>query len=108
MKINDITGGLKAYVAATKKETASEEEVLSRCNTCLKCPMRIKTRGISKVSQFLALLARQNNVNKDISEYSCGICMCSLLLLTNALPENLHKDTPEQAKKREKTNCWMK
>lgn len=108
MKPSDVSGAIKAYVAATKKETASPEEVLRRSKICLACPMRVRTRGISRVSKFLGELARINNADKKISEFSCGVCSCSLLLLTTALPENLHQDNEKQKQKRNKTACWMK
>ena len=108
MNLSDITGALAAYRAATKKETASPEQVLRRTTICLTCPMRVRTRGVSKVSQFLGELARLNNADKNISEFSCNVCGCNLLLLTTALPENLHQDNAEQKQVRDKTNCWMK
>lgn len=108
MKLTDVTGALKAYRAATKKETAPPDVVASRVRVCLTCPQRKRTQGISRVSKYLADLARLNNADKNISDFSCNICGCSLLLLTSALPENLHVDSEVQKTKREKTNCWMK
>lgn len=108
MKLSDITGAIRAYKAATRLETVSDEEAAKRAAICLQCrPWRQRTRGVSKVSQALAQYAGLNNADKRISDYSCSLCGCSLLLLTSALPENLHKDSPEQKAKRAKTKCWM-
>lgn len=107
MKISDITGALRAYKAATRLETVSDMVATERANVCLRCPQRKKTTGISRISRFLSELARQHNVDKNISNFSCGICSCNLQLLLSALPENLHKDSPEQKAKRAKTKCWM-
>lgn len=107
MKAKDISGALKAYIAATKQETVSAEDAEERSKICRKCPKRIPTRGISRVSRMLADLARLHNSDQNIANYSCGICSCSLALLVPSLPENLHQDTEEQKTERLKTYCWM-
>lgn len=107
LTLQGALGAAKAAAAAIQGNVEPASVVLSRAEVCLKCPRRIRTTGVSRVSQRLAELSRLNNADKNISDFSCGICGCSLLLLLSAIPANIHKDSPMEQRQRQKTNCWI-
>jgi hypothetical protein len=104
--MNKYLAAINAYAEATKKNVVDTTTIEERSRICLGCPQRVKTRGMSRVSKILGVLSGKHGVDKGVSDFSCNVCSCSLLLLLPALKENLHKDTPEEAKKRPEY-CWI-
>lgn len=100
-------GAAKAAAAAIQGKVEPASVIMERAAVCLSCPRRVRTTGVSKVSQRLAELSRLNNADKNISDFSCGICGCSLLLLLSAVPANIHKDSELEERQRKRTNCWI-
>lgn len=110
MKLTDIRQALKAYAAAKNSQTVGDAEAQHRSRVCAACPMRRKVAGfIGRASQLLGAASSTGQVPPELSDYKCGVCKCSLLLLVPALPENLHKDSPEERATREKKApaCWL-
>jgi hypothetical protein len=108
MRPADITAALRAYTEATKGNTVDAAEFNRRISICKACPKLKRVSGLTgRVSQILGSLSIKHKVPRDVSGSSCGVCGCSLLLLVPALPQNLHKDSPDEAKKRPAT-CWLK
>lgn len=106
--IQDIRAAANAFKDAIKGDVVDDATILSRTSTCLKCPKRRKVSGIvSRVSRILGDIANRHRVPKDIADYKCSVCGCSLLLLLAATDKDLHKDSPQEAKRRPLT-CWLK
>jgi len=111
MNLSGIQQALKAYKAAKNAQTVSDEEAQRRARTCAKpCPMKRKVGGfIGRASHILGAASSTGQVPTELADYKCGVCGCSLLLLIPALPENLHKDSPQERAEREKKapGCWL-
>lgn len=108
MRPTDITAALRAYTEATRGNTVTDKEFARRLAICKTCPKLKRVSGLTgRVSQILGALSIKHKVPRDVSGSSCGVCGCSLLLLVPALPQNLHKDSPDEAKKRP-VSCWLK
>jgi hypothetical protein len=104
----DILAAANAFKDAIKGDVVDNATILSRTETCLKCPKRQKNQGIiTRVSKILGDLANKHRVPKDIAGYRCGVCKCSLMLLIPATEKDQHKDSPQEEKRRPLT-CWMK
>lgn len=106
-----LTGAIaaiKAFTEAINGNVVSPEEVFRRATICAKCPMKRKTTGApSKISRYLGVLANKHRVPPDLNGQKCNVCGCSLMLLVPATEKDLHKDSPEEAKKRPAV-CWIK
>ena len=107
MKISDAIAALNAFAEAVRENTVPSTTLLERIAICDECPMKQRNSGVkNRVSQILGTLAAKHKVPDSISGYSCGVCGCNFSLLLPALPENLHKDSPEEAQKRPAL-CWF-
>ena len=107
MKIADAIAALNAAREALRENTVDTTTLIERVGVCESCPMRKPTQGLkSNVGQILATLAVKHHVPDFIAGYMCGVCGCPLSLLTSALVENLHKDSPQEAEQRPPA-CWM-
>ncbi len=108
MNLTGSIAAIKAFTEAVNGNVVSPEEVFRRAAICNGCPMKRKVTGApSKISRYLGLLANKHRVPKDIADFKCGVCHCGLTLLLAATKDDLHKDSPEEAKKRP-DRCWMK
>ena len=107
MNPSGVRAAIKAFVEATKNNVVPEAIIQHRASICRRCPQRVVTRGTSRVSEVLGSLSGKHGVPNEISAFSCGVCGCSMLLLLPATAENLHKDSPDESKKRPGT-CWIK
>lgn len=107
LNLQGAVSALKAYQQARKGDVESPATIKVRADVCFSCPKRRITRGVSKASEMLGILANRNRVPNAVASYSCGVCSCSLMLLLPATKEDIHKDTPEEAKERP-DNCWIK
>lgn len=107
LNLQGAVAALKAYQQARKGNVVSTETVAARAAICFRCPKRKVTRGVSKVSEMLGILANRNRVPNAVASYSCSVCSCSLMMLLPAVKEDLHKDSPEEAKERP-DSCWIK
>lgn len=100
MTIKDI---VKAGTVAAKRvfgNTEDEATIEWRLSVCETCPMKKARATKAKEKASLALAGlRQGPV--------CGVCGCSLALLTCAHEEDLHEDSPTEAAQRPES-CWMK
>tara|TARA_R110000822_G_scaffold73771_7_gene177365 strand:- start:266 stop:580 length:315 start_codon:yes stop_codon:yes gene_type:complete len=99
MTLDDIT---RACKAARDKITGLSEKapiVSYRLSVCLECPRRRKAKSLGEKASVV--LGGEFD-NKDV----CGVCSCSIVLLTSATKENLHQDTPDQSKQRP-DECWL-
>jgi len=106
LNIQGAVAALKAYQSARRGNVETAAEIQRRAAVCFRCPKRQITRGVSKASEMLGILANRHRVPASVSAYSCGVCGCSLQLLLPAVKEDLHRDTPEEAKARPKA-CWI-
>jgi len=107
MKPSDITAAANAFKDAVNGDVVDDKEINRRVTICKACPQRRKVNGfVSRISKLLGDLANRHRVPRDIADYKCGVCGCSLLLLTPATEKDLHKDSPEEAKKRPR-QCWL-
>jgi hypothetical protein len=107
MKIADAIAALNAAREALRENTVDTTTLIERVGVCEQCPMKKHTQGLkSNVGQILATLAIKHQVPESISGFMCGVCGCPLSLLTSALVENLHKDSPQEAAQRP-LGCWM-
>jgi hypothetical protein len=105
---SDIIAAANAFKDAIKGDVVDGPTIASRTRICIKCSKRRKSSGLSTlVSKILGDLANRHRVNKEISNYSCGVCKCSLMLLIPATEKDQHKDSPEEASRRPLT-CWLK
>jgi len=103
----DITGAARAFKDALKGDVVSDDIILARASICLKCPRRRMVSGFAtRVSKILGDLANRHRVPKDIANYKCNVCKCSLMLLIPATEKDLHKDSPQESKMRP-AKCWM-
>ena len=107
LNLQGAVAALKAYQQARSGSVEPPAVIKSRADICLRCPQRKITRGVSKVSEVLGVLANRNRVPNAVASYSCSVCGCSLMLLIPAVKEDIHKDTPAEAAKRPDT-CWIK
>lgn len=108
MKPADITAAARAFKDAIKGDVADDATIAERAKICSKCPKRrLKSGFVTRVSKILGDLANQHRVPKEIANYSCGVCKCSLMLLIPATEKDFHKDSPQEAKNRP-ASCWMK
>lgn len=101
---------LKAFAEATANQVVTPDEGQRRANICITCPKRrkITTFSLSNVARTLGARANKNRVPPTLKDYKCGVCHCPLLMLVPALPESLHRDSPEEAKERATApNCWV-
>jgi hypothetical protein len=107
MTPRDSIAAIKAFQHALSGNVVSPEEVRRRGNVCATCPKRERVRNsVSKISRFLGMLANRHRLPKEIKDFACGVCGCSLQLLLPATKEDLHKDSPEEAAKRPE-QCWL-
>ncbi len=107
MRTTDITAALKAYAEATRGNTVSADVFARRISICKTCPKRRRVSGLKgRISQIMGSLSIKHKVPREVSESSCGVCGCSLLLLVPALEENLHKDSEKERRERPVT-CWF-
>lgn len=107
MRPQDAIAAAKAFREAVRGNVVSDAEILRRAAICAACPKRQKVTGWkSEVSKKLGMIANKNRVPSKVSDYRCGVCGCSLMLLLPATSKDLHKDSPEEAKNRPKT-CWL-
>lgn len=107
ISINDTIAALNAFKEAVRENTVPTTTLAERLAVCNACPMNQKNSGVkNRVSQILGQLATKHSVPAEISDRSCGVCGCNFSLLLPALPENLHKDSPEEAAKRPES-CWF-
>jgi len=105
--ITGATAALKAAREATRGNTVTEDTLRGRISICNTCPKRERIKGVvGSVGRVLAFVANKHKVPKEISGYRCGVCSCPLALLATALPENLHRDSPEEAAQRP-GRCWL-
>lgn len=110
MKLSDVSQALKAYRSARAQDTVDDQEALRRGKICKQCPMRRKVGGfIGRVSHILGAATGNHQLPEDLRDYKCGVCQCSLLLLVPAVETSLHKDSPEERRKRMKSapGCWL-
>lgn len=107
LNLQGAAAALKAYQQARKGDVETPDTIAARAAACFRCPKRKITRGVSKASELLGILANRNRVPHAVASYSCSVCGCSLMLLLPATKEDIHKDTPEEAKERP-DNCWIK
>lgn len=107
MKPQDALAAALAFIAATKGDVVPIETIIERSRICKACPLKVKTTGVSRVSQILGSLASKHNLPKEISDYSCSICGCNFQLLLPSIEG--HKDNEKQKKRRIKgnPNCWI-
>lgn len=106
LNFQGAVAAVKAYQSARRGNVSTPAEILRRSSICFRCPQRQMTRGVSKASEMLGILANRHRVPPAVSAYSCKVCGCSLQLLLPAVKEDIHRDTPEEAKARPKT-CWI-
>jgi len=108
MNLAGAIAAIKAFTEAVNGNVVSSDEVFRRTDICAKCPMKRKTTGApSKISRYLGVLANKHRVPADLNGQKCNVCGCSLMLLIPATEADLHKDSPEEAKKRP-ASCWIK
>lgn len=108
MKPSDITAAANAFKDALKGDVVDDTTIASRLAICKGCPQRRKVTGlVSRISKILGDIANRHRVPKDIADYKCNVCGCSLMLLAPATDKDLHKDSPQEAKKRP-GHCWLK
>jgi len=108
LNLAGAVAAIRAFTEAVSGNVVSPEEVSRRTAICNRCPMKRKVTGApSKISRYLGLLANKHRVSSDLGNHKCNVCGCSLMLLIPATKDDLHKDSPEEAKKRPAT-CWMK
>lgn len=111
ISLKDAAAAAKAFVQAGRGKVVSDESIRQRTTLCMGCPKRrkVKVRPAEQASRILGMMANKNRVRKEIKDYKCGVCKCSLMLLLPALPEHLHDDSPAQAKSRaaEAPQCWI-
>jgi hypothetical protein len=107
LRAKDAAAALKAFKDAVHGNVVAPEQVVQRARVCGSCPFRVRTAGISRMSEVLGLVANKHRVPIEVSGYSCDVCGCSLMMLLPAQKENLHKDTPEESLKRPAA-CWIK
>jgi len=108
MSITGAIAAIKAFTEAVNGNVVPPEEVFRRGTICAGCPMKRKVTGApSKISRYLGMLANKHRVPSDLNGQKCNVCGCSLMLLIPATKDDLHKDSPEEAKKRP-DRCWMK
>jgi hypothetical protein len=108
MKPSDILAAANAFKDALKGDVVDDATIASRTAICLKCPQRRKVTGVvSRVSKILGDIANRHRVPKEIADYRCNICKCSLMLLIPATEKDQHKDSPQEAKRRP-ASCWLK
>lgn len=108
MTPSDIKAAALAFKDALKGDVVDDDTIDSRAKICIKCPQRRRVTGIiSRVSKILGDIANRHRVPKEIADYKCNICKCSLMLLIPATEKDQHKDSPQEAKRRPLT-CWLK
>ena len=108
MNPSDILAAANAFKAALNGDVVDDAMIARRVKTCRKCPKRVRSSGLAtRISKLLGDLANKHRVPKDIADYSCGVCGCSLMLLVPATEKDLHKDSPEERKTRP-AYCWLK
>lgn len=107
MNTQGAIAAIRAFKEATQNNTVTPEVLKERIRVCNACPMRSSNRGVvGRVTETLSRLAIQHKVPSEIAGFKCGVCGCPLSLLAVSLPENLHKDSEEEAAKRPLT-CWL-
>ncbi len=98
---------IRAFKEATKNNTVTPEVLKARLKVCNMCPRKRSNKGIvGRVTERLSQLAIRHKVPNEIAGFKCGVCGCPLSLLAVSLPENLHKDSVEEAAKRP-AFCWL-
>ena len=106
LNLKGAMAAIRAFQEARRGNVVSTTEIVNRGSICAKCPKRVPTTGVSTVSAVLGRMANKHLVPKDVSQYSCGVCGCSLMLLLPASEENIHKDTAEERTQRPE-QCWL-
>ena len=107
LNLQGAVSALKAYQQARKGDVESPSTIKARADVCFACPKRRITRGVSKASEMLGILANRNRVPNAVASYSCSVCGCSLMLLIPAVKEDIHKDSEKEATERP-DSCWIK
>lgn len=107
MNPSGAIAAIKAFREAVAGNVVPEAIIIHRAAICRVCPQRVVTRGTSRVSAVLGALSGKHKVPAEVSNFSCKVCGCSMLLLLPATKENLHKDSEEESKQRP-DNCWIK
>lgn len=106
---------VKAFAEAVSSNVVAPEEVQRRISICTKggngkpCPRYKIIRSpasLSGLSRIMGRIANKHRVPKEVSNYRCQTCGCSMALLVPARGEELHQDTPEQAAQRP-GYCWV-
>lgn len=110
--IDGAARALRAFVQARGGHTVDEATLKGRMDICsAPCPMRrlIRMRPSDQASRILGLLSNSHRVPEEVKDYRCGVCGCALSLLGPALPQDLHRDSAEEAQIRAKKapNCWL-
>lgn len=106
LNLQGAVSALKAYQQARKGDVVDTETIKARAEGCFRCPKRKITRGVSKASEMLGILANRNRVPNAVASYSCSVCGCSLMLLIPAVKEDIHKDNEKEAAERP-DGCWI-
>lgn len=107
LNLQGAVSALKAYQQARKGDVESPATIKVRADVCFSCPKRRITRGVSKASEMLGILANRNRVPNAVASYSCSVCGCSLMLLIPAVKEDIHKDNEKEVADRP-DSCWIK
>lgn len=103
----DALTAAKAFTHALSGDVVSADEIRRRAAICSTCPQRKLVRNrTSQISQTLGMIANRHRVPRDIKDYACGVCGCSLMLLIPATKKDLHEDSPEESEKRPE-RCWL-
>ena len=91
---------VKAFSDAVGGRVADPDEVQRRLRICATCPKLGRVSGLGQVSRLLGVLSCKHAVPEDMRDRGCGVCGCSVLLLTPALePPVATAEHPEE--------CWL-
>lgn len=111
ISIRDATAAVNAALKARGGKVVDAAELKRRADICLKCPMRrfVSMQPADQLSRVMGMMVNRHRVPASVASYKCGVCGCSLMMLLPALPEDLHKDNPEQAELRRSSapSCWV-
>lgn len=112
ISIRDATAAVKAALQARGGKVVEAAELKRRADICVKCPMRkfVSMQPTDQISRVMGMMVNRHRVPNSLASYKCGVCGCSLMMLLPALPEDLHKDSPEQAELRQSRapSCWVR
>jgi hypothetical protein len=113
----DIKRGAMALIKYTAGDSASKEEIKRRVEICKGCSLNQEAAGcrscgmantltnfVKEVKNFKKV---STSIADDVKDRYCGICGCSLFLLSVTKMKDFYNETP-QVNARRPDYCWLK